>query len=95
MSLCFANSKAYLTQWTVSLGSQNIPKKLTLFETLDIKIRITGTVSGTSWSTTSREIALGVEGIARVDKDKPLQEKQLNIHIPQPTKWYESFKPGI
>ena len=50
----FANSKAYLAQWTVPLGSQDILKKLTLCETLDIRTRITGTVSGTSWSTISR-----------------------------------------
>ena len=50
----FASSKAYLAERPVPLGSQDILKELTLCETLDIRTRITGTVSGTSWSTISR-----------------------------------------
>ena len=67
--LC-ANSKAFLAQWPVPLGSQEILKKLTLYKTLDIRTQITGTASGTSWSTTSRDTTLGVKTVAYVNKNK-------------------------
>ena len=79
----------------VPLSSRNILKKLTLCETLDIRIRITGTVSGTFWSTTSRDNALGVISIAYVDKYRPSQGRQSNMQRLQPTTRYETFNLGV
>lgn len=84
VSFC-AESKAYLVLWIYTLSSQDILEKLTLCETLDIRTRITGTASGISWSTTSRDTA----------KEKPFQEKQSTIHRFEPTARHESFNPGI
>ncbi len=80
----------------IPLSSPDILKKLTPCETLDIRTRITGTVSGTFWSTTSRDTALGRRKYCLAStKDNHFREKQFHIHRFQPTERYESFNPSV